>query len=366
MVAIREKTIVISSDSHVNEPAELWAERLPADLRHRAPHREQIDGVEYLVVEGARPRKMAGGRIAFEGEEMEREQAGGWDPAFRVRDQERDGVSAEVVFPTNGLNVFISPDPEFQMAMARAYNDWAHDIFGPYRDRLAPAALVPVGSIELAIAEVDRVARLGFRTVFLPAQVENRPYNLPDYDPLWAAIQETGLPVSIHVGSGHEPRGERGAGGPIINYVLHAQGDGPRVSAYLCCGGVLKRFPNLKFAMVESGAAWLAWIMNAMDEAYKKHHMWIRDFEKLDMRPSDYFKRQGHAGFMYDPPAVANRHFTGVGTLLWGNDYPHHEGTWPRSQEALAQQFAGVPEDETRRIIGGTAAALYGFPIGDA
>ena len=103
MVAVREKTIVISSDSHVNEPAELWAERLPADLRQRAPHREQIDGVEYLVVEGARPRKMAGGRLALDGEELEREQSGGWDPAFRLRDQERDGVTAEVVFPTLAL-----------------------------------------------------------------------------------------------------------------------------------------------------------------------------------------------------------------------------------------------------------------------
>jgi predicted TIM-barrel fold metal-dependent hydrolase len=353
---------IISADSHVNEPTDLWEARLPDRFRHRAPHDEVRDGVVYRIVEGARPRKMPSGRVLFEGEELQREQSGGWDPAFRLKDQERDGVNAEVIFPSSVTSFFKSPDPVLQMALAQTYNDWAYEVYCAYRNCMAPAAIVPVKDLDLAVSEVYRVAKLGFCTIFIPAQVDERPvYNQPAYDPLWAALQEVDLPISIHVASGHDERAERGPGGPVLNYVWSAQGDGPLVSSYFCCSGVLKRFPGLQFVMVESGAAWIAWIMNAMDEAYKKHQFYIRDFERLDMLPSEYFKRQGHATFMYDPPTLVNRQFTGIDCLMWGNDYPHPEGTWPHSQEAIAEQFAGVPDEEARQILGGNAARLYRF-----
>src|SRR5215472_9178923 len=124
---------MISSDSHVNEPPEMWGERLPKAFRERAPHVEVIDGVESLVIEGMRPRKMPRGRMQLEGEALERAQAGGWDPALRMRDQDRDGVAGEVVYPTLALQAcFMGPDGAFQMAMARAYNDWLAEVFAPH------------------------------------------------------------------------------------------------------------------------------------------------------------------------------------------------------------------------------------------
>src|SRR5215831_14328951 len=207
---------LISSDSHVNEPPEMFGERLPARLRDRAPHVELVDGVECLMVEGMRPRKLPRGRMQLEGEALERAQAGGWDPALRMRDQDRDGVAAEVIYPTLALQAcFMAPDPSFQMAMARAYNDWLAEVFAPHPQRFAGAAVIPMADIEAACAEAERVAKLGLRTLFLPCHVEGRPYNRPEYDRFWAVAEATGLPLTFHSGTGHEPRIERGPGGAV-------------------------------------------------------------------------------------------------------------------------------------------------------
>jgi predicted TIM-barrel fold metal-dependent hydrolase len=123
--------------------------------------------------------------------------------------------------------------------------------------------------------------------------------------------------------------------------------------------GVLERFPRLQFVTVETGSAWLAWIMTSMDEIFEKHRMWATP--RLAERPSDYVRRQGHVTFQNDPVGVHNRVFTGVDALLWGSDYPHPEGTWPHSRTAVEAQTQGVPEGEKRKMLGETAARLFGF-----
>ena len=119
--------------------------------------------------------------------------------------------------------------------------------------------------------------------------------------------------------------------------------------------------PKMDFVIVESGAGWLAWELHAMDEAYQKHHMYARP--KLDMLPSEYFKRQGYVTFGDDPVAMTTLDYYGPERLLWGNDYPHHEGTWPHSREVVEKQFAGIGEDAKRKIVRENAAALYGFAV---
>ena len=350
----------VSADSHVNEPPELFRERMPAKLRDRAPRTEEVNGVRQLIVEGTRPRKLPAGRARQEGEELQQSRVGGWDPKLRIRDQDRDGIAAEVVYPTISLqSSFSTPDPELQMGLSRAYNDWAVEIFSGYRERFAVAAIVPMLDIDAACEEAKRVADMGLRALFLPARVEQRPYNDPDYDQFWGLAQELGLPLTFHCGSGHEPRIERGPGGAIINYLLGAQIDGPYVLLYLTTSGVLDRFPRLRVVAVETGASWLAWVMTQMDEIYEKHHMWASP--KLSLLPSEFVRRQCHVTFQNDPVGVANRPFTGVEPLLWGSDYPHPEGTWPNSHEVLAKQLEGVPDDEKRMILGGTAAKIFGF-----
>jgi predicted TIM-barrel fold metal-dependent hydrolase len=345
----------ISTDAHVTEPIELYTERLDADLRHRAPRIETRDGWRVLVVEGLSSRKL------MSANDLKVAVVGDWDIEKRFLDQKRDGVSAEVVFPTFALQAcFSSDDPALQLALCRAYNGWAMEALGGHH-RVLPVGLVPAIDIAAAIVEVKRVAEAGFRALFLPARVPSRPYNDAAYDPLWAAITETGLPVTFHSGTGYEPRVVRGPGGAVINYILGAQLDGPMVLLSLAAGGALDRFPGLHVVTVETGASWLGWIMTQADRIYEDHSMYAEP--KLSLKPSELMQRQTHATFMFDPVAVNNRAVTGLSTLMWGNDYPHPEGTWPQSRAACEEQFAGVSDEDLTAIVNGNAASVFGFDL---
>ncbi len=354
---------VISTDSHVDVPFGELAKRAPKEFREKIDQvRLSEDDPDSEVARKAkrrRERMMA----QMNEEDLERTRHGGWDPALRVKDQDQEGILGEVVF--GPLFFDNSPDPRIDLAISKAFNDWASEVFNQsqYKDRFAVSAALAVADIPSAVEEVERAAGLGYRCINLPAQQPHLPYNRPDYDPLWAAIQDSGMVANFHIGTGHTPQAEKGPGGPTINYVLFAQGDGPHVVAYLCASGVLQRFPRLQFSVVESGGAWLAWVLESLDQIDKKHHMYQRDIDKLDLLPSEYFKRQGHVCFMDDAVAVHNRNFTGTHTIMFGTDYPHHEGTFPHTQKVIERIFEGVPEEETQMIVGGTAAKLYGFSL---
>lgn len=357
--------LVNSADSHVVEPLDLWVERLPNHLRDRAPRIASVDGELRLLVEGMVPRKM-GGSGNTEAERRDRERApeehfraGGWDPDQRIRDLDEDGVWGEVLYPTIALFGFMIPDPELRWASCRAYNDWLAETFAAQSTRFAGAAMIAVQEIELAVAEIERVADLGLRSIMLPMQAPaERPYNSPQYDPVWAAAQAHAMPVSFHVGTGSNPVTERGFGGAVINYVEVGLG-AQRTLAYLAASGVLERFPQLHVVMVECGAGWLAWLLERMDEAFEEHEQWVKP--KLPEPPSVYVRRQGHVTFGNDGAGVVNRTFTGVEPLLWASDYPHPEGTWPHTQATLDRIFDGVPTAERERVTYSTTARLYGL-----
>ncbi|HEU5301605.1 MAG TPA: amidohydrolase family protein [Acidimicrobiia bacterium] len=345
----------ISADSHVTEPIELYAERVDAEYRDRAPQIVTKDGWRTLVAEGLDPRKL------MTADELEAAIVGGTDPDERIRDQERDGVSAEVIFPTFALqSCFSSDDAGLQLALCRAYNDWAKDAFAGH-DRLLAVGAVPMLDIDAGIAEARRLAAAGFRALFLPARVPTRPYNDAEYDRFWAVAEDLGLPITFHSGTGYEPRLVRGPGGAVINYLLGAQLDGPTVMLALAAGGALDRFPSLRIVTVETGASWLGWIMTQADAIYEDHIMYARP--KLSLKPSELIRRQASATFMLDPVAINNRYVTGLETLMWGNDYPHPEGTWPASMDAAAEQFAEIPDDELAQIVSGNAADVFGFSL---
>jgi len=355
MIETYRNATFISTDAHVTEPIELYAERVDAEFRDRVPRIETVGEWRTLLVEGMSPRRL------MPASEREVAIVGDCDAADRIRDQEKDGVSAEVIFPTFALQACFSPeDAPFQLALCRAYNSWAAEVFGT-EHRLLAVGLVPMLDIDAAIVEAKSLAERGFRSLFLPARVLQREYNDPEYDRFWAVAEDLGLPLTFHSGTGHEPRVVRGNGGAVINYLLGAQLDGPRVILNFAAGGALDRFPGIKIVTVETGASWLGWIMTQADSIYQDHLHWARP--KLSLKPSELIQRQAAATFMYDPVAVNNRHITGTETLMWGNDYPHPEGTWPASQEYAAKQFEGVSDVDVHAIVGGNAAEVFGFSL---
>ena len=361
------KYFMASTDGHVQEPSDLWVTRMDAKYRDRVPGiKVDADGTKHQKTEGFRPLRIRD--IKFEGEDQLRNQSGK-TPQERLADLELDGVDCEVLFPNKGLTIWATPDAQFSQAMCRVYNEWAWEVFGDFNDRLAPMACVAAGDIDGAIAEIQRCAALGFKGVCLPCKPvwgapdhEAANYNLPQFDPLWACIQEVDLPVTFHVSTGRDPRTSRGNGGAVINYAVHSLAPTMEPIANLCASGVLDRFPKLIFGSVEAGIGWVAWALSAMDEAYQKHHMWVRP--KLSRLPSEFFKTNGFATFQEDKAGLdlAREHGL-VDNFMWANDYPHHEGTWPHSAQAIERTMMQLSDDERAKVLGWNAVRVFKFEV---
>ncbi len=362
-----DKYFMVSSDGHLHEPSSLWKERIEPKYRDRLPGISlDLRGNPVQKAEGFRPIRLR--NIEFAGEDRLRQRAGR-TPDERLTDLAADGVDAEILFPNKGLTMWATADAEFSQAMCRVFNTWAWEEFGPYYDRLSPLACIATGDLPGAIAEVERAAKLGFRGLCLPCKPvwgahdhEHANYNLPEFDPLWAAIQDADLPMTFHVSTGRDPRASRGDGGAVINYAVHSLAPTMEPVANLCASGVLARFPGLRFATIEAGIGWVPWALAAMDEAYHKHHMFVRP--KLEKLPSEYFKAHGFASFQEDAPGLDLARGHGlVGNFLWANDYPHHEGSWPHSAEAIERTMQHLDDGERAQILGLNAAKLFKFEI---
>jgi predicted TIM-barrel fold metal-dependent hydrolase len=352
---------LISADNHVFEPVSLWQERLPAAFRERGPRLDTKGEWLVLAIEGMPDRKLTrtgnerGRRGAGSGPGL----AGSADAEARLRDMAQDGVVAEVIYPTFGLFIDMIPAADLQMACARVYNDWLAETFLHRPDVFIPSAVVPVRDVESATAELERVVGLGFRAATIPTTPPpGTPYNLPVFDPLWQVASDAALPLSLHTGTGALPQHERGPGGAVINYVKVGLLSAETLS-YFAASGVLERFPDLRLVFVETGAGWLAYCCERMDEAFEEHEQWVKP--KLEQRPSDYVRRQCHVTLGADRAPLLTREITGVEPLLWASDYPHPEGTFPESQQVVERIFAGVPEADLQAIVHDNAARLYGI-----
>ncbi|MBS05272.1 MAG: amidohydrolase [Gammaproteobacteria bacterium] len=359
------KYFMVSADGHVQEPGDLWATRMDKKYRERLPG-VSVDskGGKFQKTEGFRPLRLQ--NIKFEGQDALRNGSGA-TPYDRLADLAADGVDAEILFPNKGLVMWATPDAEFSQAMCRVWNDWAWETFADYNDRLAPMACIAAGDKAGAIEEIQRSAKRGFRGLSLPCKPVWGPpdheapnYNLPEFDDLWACIQDADIPVTFHVSTGRDPRTSRGNGGAVINYAVHSLAPTMEPVANLCASGVIERFPKLRFGTIEAGIGWVAWALAALDEAYKKHHMWVRP--KLSRLPSEYFQTNGFASFQEDKPGLDTAEEHGLAdNFLWANDYPHHEGSWPHSEQAIERSMGDLSEDSRAKILGLNAARIFGF-----
>jgi predicted TIM-barrel fold metal-dependent hydrolase len=365
------KYFMVSADCHANEPHDYLSARIEPEYRARLP-RVEVDarGERWLVTEGWRPQRLrtTNAENTMAPEDKVRAAAGA-AAADRVRDHERDGVEIEIVFPGKGLIIWATPDPKFAMAMCRAWNRWAREAYGGYEQRILPMAAIGPADREGTLAEIAWAAKQGFRGLTLPCKpywgaydAEQPNYNLPDFDWLWAAVCDVDLPVTFHVSTGRDPRAARGHGGAIINYVTHSLSPTMEPVANLCASGVLERFPQLRFATIEAGIGWVPWALEAMDEAYRKHHMWA--FPKLDLLPSEYYRRQGFSSFQEDATGLALAEPLDLAdNFLWANDYPHHEGSWPHSAAAIERQMSRLSDESRAKILGLNAARLFRIEV---
>ena len=365
------KYFMVSADCHANEPNDYLSARIEPEYRSRLPRVEvDADGERWLVTEGWRPQRLRTNNAENTMAEEDKIRArAGAVAAQRVRDHQRDGVDVEVVFPGKGLLVWATSDPRFAMAMCRAWNRWALEAYAGFEDRILPMAAVAPADEAGTRAEIAWASANGFRGLTLPCKpywgaydAEQPNYNLPEFDWLWALACDADLPVTFHVSTGRDPRAARGHGGAVVNYVTHSLSPTMEPVANLCASGVLQRFPKLRFATIEAGIGWVPWALEAMDEAYRKHHMWA--FPKLELLPSEFYRRQGFSSFQEDPPGLAFAESLDLAdNFLWANDYPHHEGSWPHSAAAIERQMGHLSDRSRAKILGLNAARLFGLEI---
>ncbi|MHB8465652.1 MAG: amidohydrolase family protein, partial [Acidimicrobiales bacterium] len=292
---------------------------------------------------------------------------GEWDSGRRLKELEADGVVAEVVFPNSGVpfgGFGESGDHELRGVGNRAYNRWLADFCVDVPNRRAGLAMLAVHEIDAACAEVAAARERGLRGVILPTVPGPGlpPYYDACYEPLWSTIEETALPMHIHGGSGTPDYGDYGAISMLV-YATETVYFAHRPLWFLIWGGVLERHPDLKLVFTESKADWVPSTLAYLDGIYSQRFFsHIRATVKH--KPSEYWARQCYvaASFMTHDEALM-RHDIGLAQLMWGSDYPHLEGTWPRSAKSLRRAFAGVPVDDAKRILTDNPAALYGFDV---
>jgi len=367
--------LILSSDSHVFEPPDLWTRRIDARFRDRAPRLQRIDGVDQIVIEadqvlagiglisnaGARfdaPETISGrGRF----EDVHR---GGYDPNQHLEDMRLDGLAGEVLYPSQGLFYFRVTDTPLMSAIFRAYNDWIAEFCSTDRSRLKGIAMINLDEIEEGIKELERAAHMGLSGAMIAEYpLEHRRYDQPEYESFWAAAQALDMPLSLHTATRRQGR-IRGAGEKTLRDASSraTKAFGPATSMCdMIFSGVFERYPRLTLAIVEFELAWAPHLLSTMDYTYRERHEEAIYRFKDGMHPSDFFKRNVVLSFQEDAVGIRLRDVIGVDNMMWGSDYPHSESTFPRSRKILAEILSGVPADDVAKIVGGTTARVYRF-----
>jgi predicted TIM-barrel fold metal-dependent hydrolase len=369
---------VISSDCHAGLPCAEYRAYLDAGYREAFDlflgQRAVME--QELTRQGLRNEEFASEWFS----ENEEGLRGGWDAARRDRELDADGVTGEVIFPDAdavsggasapfgaGLGASGDIDPELLMAGARAHNRWLAELCQDSPLRRAGVAIVPIlGDIDAAVAEIHRAHASGLRGgILIPAMWQPYPpYHDPRYTPVWAVCQDLDLPIHVHSG----PADRASYGDHVGIYVAEVRWWAQRPLWFLLWSGVFERFPGLKFVITEAGAFWAADLLWTMDIVYDREHgakkLGASLTAGLSMRPSEYFDRNCFIGASNTRRReLARRYEIGVGNMMWGNDFPHPEGTWPHTRSWLRSAFCDIPVDETSQMLGGNAAAVYNFDV---
>jgi predicted TIM-barrel fold metal-dependent hydrolase len=376
---------IISADSHLQIAAERWTDRVPARYRHLAPHTVRLeDGTDATVMADGKPQIFHGGLtgMPFENRTPRLGQfdvaAGVGSPEQRLREQDVDGVDGEIIytFPT-GTSYYRgikAKDPDAYRSVIHAWNEFlAEEYCAVDRNRLVGMGLMPDTGVDDAIAEMEYCARAGLKGVCLTRYPSTEEIPTPEDDRFWAASLDLGMPIASHVcfvgsNSGRPPfplqedwkevAADVDPFSKFSQYSVRGAGN----ALQMIFDGLFDRFPKLQIYFAETMVGWLPHFLETLDDQYDRHIHWstrILGVRKLDRMPSEYVREHFRWGFMHNPVGVRMRHEIGVDRMMWGSDFPHAESNWPESQKSIDEVFAGVPEDECARMLGGTAIEYF-------
>ena len=343
-----------SGDSHAMESEDLWTSRLPKRLADRAPRTERGEKYEIVYVDDKQLSRQLN-------DFMDAMRPPGFkDLTIRLQDLDQEGVWAQLAFPSTGFWTVNIEDAELSRACARAWNDWSNEEVTGVQDRIFTPAIVPLVEVADAVAELEWAAENGYQAIFLPCTMPaNKDWGLEIWEPLWAAAAAHNMVLAYHIGTGGETVVYRGPGGAVVNY-METTYPGMRVVTHLVASGALDRYPDLKVLIAEGGAGWVPAVGDRMDEAYRQHGMFVRP--RLSRLPSEIVRKQVYESFQHDISAVQIIEDTAYNNVLWGDDYPHLEGTYGHTQQTLHDLFDHVDPRIQDRVLRGTFEELFKVP----
>jgi uncharacterized protein len=357
---------VISADSHITEAPNTYVDYIDPAWRDKAPHMVDAGpetGDMYVIDGMSRPVPMglvaAAGKppeeLRVKGVRFEDLHRSGWDPQARLADQDRDGVAAEVIYPTVGMQLCNHKDFDYKRACFEAYNRWISEYCSAHPDRLLGCGQTAMRSPEEGIADLHSIKELGLRGVMMPGEPAVEDYDSTVYDEFWETAVELGLPLSFHILTTRDARSR----GPKMSSFLSIVRGCQDIMAMLVLGGVFERHPGLRVVCVEADAGWVPHFMYRMDHAYKRHRYWLPPGQQLSKLPSEYFAEHIYVTFQDDWTAFRFADAMNWRRLMWANDFPHSDSTWPWSQDLLEQHTAQLSDEQTEAILCTNVAQLY-------
>lgn len=371
---------LVSADSHIVEPHDLWTGRIDRRYADRAPTILSGEETDYFVADrtAVNARSERGGGIGLLATKRKYENPesydfdhkgrwqdvpeSGYDPDKRVCELDAEGIEAELIYPTFGLLMYGIPDREYRYACFSAYNDWIAEYCSAAPKRLFGIAMIPTDDIAQDVAELERCASLGLRGAMIAiSQQSGKSYGDAEFDRLWAAAAEHALPISLHVAAS-----ETGFSVTGNMFADFSCGFGPTMYAIVSMifSGLFDRHPGLKVLSVENDAAWPLPVLERMDDRWTHDRHWARGDALTSGRlPSEIFHDHVACTFMRDRTAILNREIIGRNNIMWGSDFPHFDGAWPNCAATLGSQFEGIPLEDQLRIGRTNAIDFYNLPI---
>ena len=371
-------TPLISSDSHITEPPDLWTERLEASFRDRAPHyvhNNDGDGL-FFVVDDQLPQQVnvniAAGKRPEDYAEffrlgLESGRPGGWDPAARLVDMDADGIEGAVLYTSQGLSLFKIQDGPYQAACFRAYNDWMSDYCSHAPTRLAGIALISLFDIPAAIAELERCHDSGLRGAMIWGRPpEDMPFSSERYEPFWHSASERRMPLSLHIGSGGDQGARERAKSDQpywhnMDALISLPSEVQCALTTLTFSGAFERHPGLVLVSAEYDIGWMPYFLQNLDRLYQRWSPMLG--LELAQAPSEYIKRQVRMTFIRDRAGLGmvGAGLLGADTAMWCDDYPHGASTFPHSRSFVEETMADLSDRHRRKIVYDNAAILYGL-----
>jgi len=329
---------IVSADSHIMEPSDLWDKNLTPSLKAKYPKFP--------------PRSTIG------------EKPGGYDPKARIGEMEVDGVTAEILYPTFGLRLFALEDAELQEACFQIANDWLIEYCKVVPGRLVGIPMISLYNIPNAIKELERCKKAGLvGSLIWQVPPDHLPFTSNYYDPFWEASQNLNMPVNLHILTGFNYSRFERTGLDVYKTTVNTKVfDAANTLFDIVFSGVLERFPKLKLVYVENEVGWIPFYVHEWDKYFVRHQK-KAPLPYMKKLPGEYVANQVYATVFSDPAGGRLMEDFGQDTFMWSNDYPHAASTWPHSRDVIARELGHLPKDILGKVVRDNVIKLYDLKI---